>query len=249
MDLTVIGSEPAWPSAGRACSGYLLEEQGYSLLLDCGTGVFERLRGRLQPEALDAIILSHLHFDHWADMIPFRYYLRYESQTAGPRLFLPPGGVQTAFRVTSPIDGASDFLTGSFPTEEYDPAAGLSLGPLDIRFALTTHPIETYALRISSGSGTLVYTADTAWDEHVVTLARGADLLLAEAAFGTGPVPAPIHMNATEAGRMASQSGAGSLVLTHLAASEAESSLQASRAEFQGPVEYAEPGRRFQVGR
>lgn len=247
MELTVIGSEPAWPAAGRACSGYLLEQDGYRILIDCGTGVFERLRAHAAPEDLDAVILTHLHFDHWIDLVPFRYYLRFEAQRPGPRLLLPPRGVETALEVTSPIDAAPDFLTGSFGVEEYDPSSELTLGPVSIRFARTTHPIETYALRVSSSNSTLVFTADTAWDEGVVELARGCGLLLAEAAFAAGPVPAPIHMNAAEAGRMAAKANAQCVVLTHLSAGSSRESVALARSEFAGPVEYAEPGNRFTV--
>lgn len=243
-ELRVVGSGPAWPSAGQACSGYLLTTDAGSTLVDCGAGVFERLRRMRRPEDVQAVIISHLHFDHWVDLIPFKYYLTYEAGTeARPSLYLPPGGEETLRRVIAPIDPSPDFFGGAFDVREYDPGGVLDLRGLEFRFMRTVHPIETYAFRVSTGGASLVYTADTAWHAPLVELAAGADILLCEAAMGGAREPSPVHLNGLEAGRLARIAGAKRLLLTHLSTAAVPEAISAAKEEFDGPVEHAEQGR------
>ncbi len=77
MRLTVLGKSPSWQDADGACSGYLLEEDGSTVLLDCGNGVFSKLRRYRDYTKVDAVVISHLHADHFLDLVPFSYALTY----------------------------------------------------------------------------------------------------------------------------------------------------------------------------
>jgi ribonuclease BN (tRNA processing enzyme) len=241
--IRILGSEPAWPSASRACSGFLVQTGRSMVLVDCGTGVFERLRAVLPPEELTGVVISHLHFDHWTDLIPFRYYLSFDARPhVRPDLHLPPGAIEKLQKVTEPIDPEPRFFTDVFETSEYDPRGELRVGDLRITFRQTLHPIETYALKLISGDRTVVYSADTGWTESMGDFAREADLFICEATWGAEEGGADIHLSAAEAGRLAALAGAKRLVLTHLAEPEAEDAVRAAREEYGGPVQYAAAG-------
>lgn len=246
--LTVIGSEPAWPSASRACSGYILETAQSTVLIDCGTGVFERLRSHIDPEQLTDVIISHLHFDHWVDLIPFRYYLAYEARPdRPPQLHLPPGGIDTLTQVTRPIDGAPDFFAGTFLTREYDPHSEIRLGDVRVTFRPTRHPIDTFALRIETDQKIITYTADTGWDPDLALFADRSDLFLCECAFGAGDSGGEVHLTASEAGKLAGLAHAGRLILVHIAERLAADAVEAAGQECTCPVEHASAGRSFEL--
>ncbi len=243
LSIRVLGSETAWPSASRACTGFLVEADGERVLLDCGTGVFGRLRDILPPEDLTAIVISHLHFDHFADLIPFRYYLSFEAgPESSPKLHLPPDATETLRRVVEPVDPAPDFFTGAFGTSEYDPEKELLIGNLSISFHKTRHPVQTFAMKLSSEGGTVVYSADTGWLESLSDFARGADLFICEATWADGEGSPDVHLSAPEAGRLARMAGVERLALTHVAEPKAKAAVRAARKEFGGLVEHAAAG-------
>ncbi len=96
MQITVLGKSPSWEDAGGACSGYLVEQSGYRLLLDCGNGVFAKLRLCCDYADVDAVLITHLHADHFLDLVPYSYALLHGAAARGarPRLHLPPGGAR-----------------------------------------------------------------------------------------------------------------------------------------------------------
>jgi ribonuclease BN (tRNA processing enzyme) len=81
--ITVLGKSPSWPDAGGACSGYLIQVEDYRLLLDCGTGVFAALREQLDYFSLDAVLITHMHSDHFFDLVPFSYALTHSPRNGG----------------------------------------------------------------------------------------------------------------------------------------------------------------------
>jgi len=248
LQIEVLGSGPAWPSALRACSGFLVRTAESAVLVDCGTGVFERLRAALPPEELTGVVISHLHFDHWVDLVPFRYYLAYEARPGVPPwLCLPPGGVEKLRRAIEPIDPAPRFFEDVFETSEYAPQGELRVGDLRITFHETRHPIETYALRLVAEDKTVVYSADTGWEESLAGFARGADLFVCEATWAAGNGSADVHLSGAEAGRLAGLAGVERLLLTHVAEPDAEDAVRAASKEYGGPVEHAAAGLVFRL--
>ena len=125
MRITVLGKSPAWQDAGGACSGYLVEAGGRCLLLDCGNGVFAKLRAARAFTDVCAVVISHLHADHFIDLVPYAYALAYSHQAraAGsrPLLYAPPGARETFRRITGAWQ-AEELIEQAFELHEYDPA-------------------------------------------------------------------------------------------------------------------------------
>src|SRR4029079_8561438 len=197
MRLTVLGKSPSWQDADGACSGYLVEEGNTCLLVDCGNGVFSKLRRYRDYGSVDAVVISHLHADHFLDLVPYSYALTYAPKRrrfpiqrwpgdAGPkkpRLICPPGS-REAFRTIVGTWGNDDLIENAFDLEEYSVADEPRVGSLEIEFTNVPHFTETVALRIPSsanGGGFLAYGADSSPNEEVVEFSRGAALLMIEA--------------------------------------------------------------------
>jgi ribonuclease BN (tRNA processing enzyme) len=251
MRLTVLGKSPAWTDAGGACSGYLAEHGATRLLLDCGNGVFGKLRALTDPYALDAVVISHLHADHVLDLVPFAYGLRF-GRPAGPAhrpaLHVPPGAVAWLRGMTGAW-GSEDLVTDAFAVREYDPAAELAVGDLRLEFREVPHYVRTWAIALTpaTGGGRIVYGADCAPNDAVVDLARGADVLLLEGTL-TEPEPEPPrgHLTPAEAGALGARAGARRLVVTHVPGDRAEADVRTEAAgAFGGPVDVAREGAVF----
>ena len=219
MRLTVLGSGAACPPGGGASSGYLLEDRGNRVLLDCGHGIASALLAESEQPNLDAIIISHMHADHFIDLLPLRFYLSRdmnglpEQQVA---LYLPPGGRETMRQILSAVCFPADFLDNVFNVREYDSATQIELGDgLRARFAGGLHYIPGWALRLD-GSSSLTYTGDTAPSLAVCALAIGSAALLAEATLDE-PEEGPVrgHLTARQAAELASEARVGRLLLTH----------------------------------
>jgi ribonuclease BN (tRNA processing enzyme) len=262
VKLTVLGKSPSWQDAGGACSGYLLQEGDTSVLIDCGNGVFGKLRQRLDYIELDAVIVSHLHADHWLDLIPFAYALTYAPKQqpvpvhtwpgtddpARPRLIAPPGSTETFRRVVGAW-GNEDLIETAFALEEYGAGDTVEVGPISASFHPVPHFIDTFAINLSAGGGKLTYGADSRPAEELVEIARDADLLLVEA---TLPRPERTgvrgHMTPEEAGRHAREAGAGRVVLTHISDELGEEwAREEAELAFGGPVEIAREGATYEV--
>lgn len=247
--LYVAGSSSAVPRPGRANSGYLLRSGGCALAIDFGTGVLARLRERLEPTRLDAVVVSHMHADHFFDIVPLRYALRYEMRRGEPLpVYLPPGGIEIARTIGNPLREDADFYDDVLALHEYSPDRPLAIGGCTITFAPTVHYIPACAMRIQTGAGVLGYSADTAPCNEVSELVRGADLFLCEAALGAGGKENGRrgHLNAHEAGEMASRAGVRHLVLTHYSAKAHPHSLRDAAAQaFSGEITVADDGMEF----
>jgi ribonuclease BN (tRNA processing enzyme) len=264
MRLTVLGKSPSWQDAGGACSGYLVEEDRTAVLLDCGNGVFGKLRQRIDYVDVDAVVISHLHADHFLDLVPYSYALTYAPRQqpvavdrwpgtdtpARPRLHVPPGGRETLRRVVA-CWGNDDLIENAFELTEYDPTSELAIGPVRITFQEVPHYTATFAMRIGSpdGSGQIVYGADSSPTDALPRFAAGAELILVEAtlprAERTGRRG---HLTPAEAGEHARAAGAGRLVLVHISDElDADWARREAEQAFGGPVEVATEGATFEV--
>ncbi len=236
MQLTVIGCHGPYPAAGCATTGYLLTHQGKHVLIDCGSGVLSRLLERIDPAKLEAVLLSHLHFDHASDMLVLRYYL--ERVGACLPVYIPwQGDSPLRPLLTQP---AFDLR----PIEELTEIAGMTLRTLSVR-----HPVETRAMRFEAEGKALVYTADTGDSQTLLEFAKDADVLLADAAF----VDAQwnnnllLHMTARHTALLAMDAGAKRLLLTHLSPANApEVSLREAQEVFPA-AQIAAPGKQIIV--
>lgn len=264
MRLTVLGKSPSWQDADGACSGYLVEDGGTALLVDCGNGVFAKLRRYRDYAAVDAIVVSHLHADHFLDLVPYAYALTYAPRRQPvpiqrwpgvekphkPRLICPPGS-RELFRTVVGSWGNNDLIENAFELEEYDASSEPQVGDLRIKFTHVPHFTETFALCIESanGGGKIAYGADSSPNESVVEFARGCDLLLMEA---TLPRPERTgmrgHLTPREAGEHARAAGVKKVVMTHI--SDELDVLWARReaeAGYGGPVHMAEEGAVYEL--
>jgi ribonuclease BN (tRNA processing enzyme) len=253
VQITVLGKSPSWPDANGACSGYLVQEGGFTLLLDCGGGVFAKLRGLIDYLDVDAVVISHLHSDHFFDLVPFSYALLHSPRCragGGPRpdLHAPPGA-QRVFRTTVGSWGDEALIETAFALSEYDPAAELSVGPLRVRFCEVPHFTQTFSVQLRAGDACFTFGADCGPNQALVEFARDSDLLLIEATL-TEPEPEGDrgHLTAREAGEHGRRAGVRRLVITHYTDELEPDQAAAEGAEgFGAPVELAREGAVYTV--
>jgi ribonuclease BN (tRNA processing enzyme) len=264
MRITVLGKSPSWQDAGGACSGYLVEDGGTRLLLDCGNGVFSKLRQRVDYTELDAVLLSHLHADHMLDLVPYSYALTFAPRQqpvpvagfpgtdnpARPRL-IAPTGARECFRRLVGSWGDEELIEKAFALEEYDADSGVEVGTLRARFQEVPHFTTTYAIDFSSanGGGRFTYGADCRPAEELVQIARGTDLLMVEA---TLPRPERSgvrgHMTPAEAGAHGRRAGAHRVVLTHISDElDQDWAREEGSGAFGAPVDIAREGAVYEV--
>ena len=264
MRLTVLGKSPAWQDVDGACSGYLVEQDGTTVLLDCGNGVFAKMRRFVDYVDLDAVVISHLHADHILDLIPFSYALTYAPRQqpvavdrwpgtdhpARPRLYAPPGA-RDHFRHVCQLWGNDALVENAFRLEEYDPGATLEIGPLRVSFSEVPHFVDTFAVSVASdnGGGRLAYSADSRPARELVEFARDADLFLVEA---TLPRPERTgvrgHLTPEEAGQHGRDAGARRVLLTHISDElDQDHARELASEAFGGPVEMAVEGAVYEI--
>lgn len=236
MRLTVLGGSGAWPAPGGACGGYLVEADGFRLLVDPGYGTVPRLLELLPAAAVDAVLVTHGHPDHCLDLNPL---LRARVLPGGAPA-LPVHAPAGALDLVLALDAA--MLAGSYLLQ--DLAGTGSIGPFGVRAVPLPHFLPNLGVRLTAGAS-LAYTGDAAPDDALVALARDADLLLAEASFvDTVPEPQRSGLNtAATVGRQAAAAGVRRLVLTHLfPTTDRAAARDAAAHSFAGPVDVAVPG-------
>jgi ribonuclease BN (tRNA processing enzyme) len=247
VELRVIGGCGAWPAAGAACSGYLLEHDGFRLLIDPGYAVLPRLLRFLTAEEVDAVFVSHRHPDHCADLNPL-LRARALRDVAAPALplFALPGALDAVLALDRP-----GMLNDAYELRAFEAGDAFRIGPLTIQSAALPHSAPNAGVRIAAGGSVLAYTGDAAPDAALVELARDADVLLAEASY-VDEVPEDSRANlssAVDAGREAAAAGVGTLVLTHLLpGTDRRAARGAARSTFGGPIRVARAGLTVTVG-
>ena len=211
--LTVIGSSPAWPNPGGACSGYLVDER---LLLDCGPGVLAKLRQREVWPSVEAIAITHLHLDHWGDLIPWVWGSLFGPGGSRPALWLPPGSRDQLRPILHRL-GNEDMLDRAFDVTEYESRRPFTAAGLEVTAVPVVHyDIDAYGFRVQ-GDRLLAYSGDSGPCDALVELAGDADLFVAEATLERGDDDGPVrgHLAPDEAAAAAEAAGAKRLLLTH----------------------------------
>jgi ribonuclease BN (tRNA processing enzyme) len=253
LRITVLGKSPAWQDADGACSGYLVERtpDHPPVLLDCGPGVFAKLRTRTDYAAVGAVVITHLHAGHILDLVPYASALRYGPRSARPKLYAPPGGLEAFAGMSSATAMSAEHIELAFDVTVYDPADTPTIGGLNVRFQPVPHFIPANAVEFASGGARFTFSADCAPNQALCDFAAGSDLLLIEAT-----IPQPEldgdrgHMTPFEAGEHGARSGAKRVVLTHFSD---ELDVAWARAEgergFGAPVDAAHEGATYELGR
>jgi ribonuclease BN (tRNA processing enzyme) len=247
MRLTVLGAGPAYTDReGASGASYLVAQAETHLLLDLGQGSFPRIFPCVFPPDLDAIVVSHLHPDHFIDLVPLRHFLRYEFQP--PRHVRVLGPADLARRLDA-LHDEPGFTAAALDVERLgeDPRR---VGALDVRARLVTHTEESYAVRVAPDGGPgLVYSGDCGRAADIAPLLRPGDTLLAEVSFGPGPVPAGVlHLDGPAVGQLAAKTGAGRVLLTHLQMGfDAAETVASVRERYDGLVEFVWPGTRLDI--
>ena len=241
----MVGCAGSFPSAESAASCYLLEAEGFRLVVDLGNGALGALQRYAGIGDVDAVCVSHLHADHCVDLGAYAVARHY-----GPDGNLPPIPVyapEGAAGRLAPVFGlVAEELAGRFTFRPLAPGRR-EIGPFAVTTAHVNHPVETFGFRIEHDGWTVAYSADTGESGALVTLARDADLLLCEASFLDRPENKPnVHLSARQAGEHGAKAGVGELVLTHLVAwNDPEQSLAEAAEVFGGALSLAAPGRVF----
>lgn len=249
LHLDVLGAGPAYtdrPDASGAA--YLIRQGPTSLLLDLGQGSFPRLAGALEPSSLDAVAISHLHPDHFIDLVALRHYLHWQFRPARRVRVLAPAGLAPRLDALHDEPG---FTAAALDVEDVIPGTR-TVGSLTLEARRVTHTADSHAYRVAPGDGGgrgIVYSGDCGRAEDLDALVQPGDTLLAEVSFGPGPVPPGAwHLDGPAVGALAARAGVARVLLTHLQMGFEEAATIASvQASFDGPVSFVTPGDRLDI--
>jgi ribonuclease BN (tRNA processing enzyme) len=248
MRLTVLGAGPAYTDReGATGASYLVDDGTTRLLLDLGQGSLPRLFAVMSPTDLDAVLITHLHPDHFIDLVALRHFLRYEFDPPRRIRILGPAGLPGRLDALHAEPGFADEALDS----EQLGVIERVIGSLAVRGTLVTHTDESYAIRVAPASGgrALVYSGDCGRAEDLRPLLERGDTLLSEVSFGPGPVPEGVaHLDGPAVGALAASTGVGRVLLTHLQMGfDPDATVASVRERFDGPVEFVWPGSRLEV--
>ncbi|HEY7522288.1 MAG TPA: MBL fold metallo-hydrolase [Candidatus Limnocylindrales bacterium] len=248
MELIVLGAGPAYTDRpGALGAAYLLRMEGGALLLDLGQGAFPALVAQIPPETLDGIVISHLHPDHFIDLVALRHYLRYQFRP--PRRLTVHAPAALADRIDA-LHGEPGFTAAVLDLAPLAPGER-RVGRFVVQAARVTHTDDSYGFRVApeGGGPGLVYSGDCGVAGDLRPLVREGDALLSEVSFGAEPVPGDaLHLNAPAVGDLAATTRAGRVLLTHIQMGfDRQAALDAVRAAYPGPVEFVDPGTRIRL--
>ncbi len=259
----MLGKSPAWQDADGACSGYLVEDGDACLLVDCGSGVFSKLRRFRDYVDVDAVVITHMHADHFLDLIPFACALTYAPRQqpvpverwpgtddpARPQLLVPAGATEV-LRTIASAGGQPYLLDQAFEMSESDTSATVAIGTLSVRFQPVPHFLPSNAIRVRcAAGGRFTFGADHGPTDALDGFAQDSDLMILEATLPRPEREGPRgHLTPAEAGEHAARCNARRLVLTHISDElDSDWALAEARRSFEGPVEVAREGAVYEV--
>ena len=267
MKLTILGMAGSFPSPESPASSYLVQAtdadgRTWSVLMDLGSGALGALQRAASPFDVDAVAISHMHPDHFADLCGFYVYLKYHPVCGSERgTGRPPTPVYAPASAEQRLAEAygleaEESMRGQLDFRTWQPGTTVTVGPLEIEPVAVHHPVPAYGIRVTGPSSvepgrrvTLAYTGDTDSCDGVVELARSVDLLLAEAAFVEGRDSVRgVHLTGLRAAEAATEAGAARLLLTHIPSwNDPAVTLAEARSAYSGPVEVVSPGATYEI--
>lgn len=249
MRLEVLGSSGTAPRAGNPASGYLVRSDEATIWMDAGPGTYMALLDRVDPEDIDAVLLSHMHADHCSDLFALFHGLKHvrESDKSIP-VVVPDGAVA---RILGFLGGAPDHaILENLRFREAQPGESIFIGDVTITVQAAHHSVPALAFRIESAGRTLGYTGDTGPSNMVEEHFYDVDLLLAEASLQDRSDSYVFHLTARQAAEMAVRANVGHLVLTHIPAYlDSEDSRRQAAEVFGGTMSLAAPGETYIIGK
>jgi ribonuclease BN (tRNA processing enzyme) len=226
LRLTVLGCSTAAPDPATPTAGFLVEWGGTAVLLDVGQGVIRNLQKVLDPHDLAAIVIGHMHADHYLDIVGLRYLYPWGEPAPDPLpIHLPPGGRARLDALSKAVSERDGFFDAAFTAVEYDPDAVLTIGELKLRFVRGRHYVPAWGVVIDAPDGSrLAYTGDTGPSASVEDGVRDADVLLVESALWSAGHDDEErgHLTPEEAIDLARRADARSAILVHYAPSRKE---------------------------
>lgn len=244
MELIILGSSASYALPGEATASYLVKHNGQSICLDIGSGSLSHFFNWQDPANIEALILSHLHMDHVADIYPLRLYLNFDRPEKKLDVYAPEGAAEKLASVLSPKGDKIFQKVLRFKTITENT---IKIGNFKLTFAKMVHDIPSFAVKVEAGSKSLVYSSDTTYNEKLVELAKGADLFLTEATLNI-PVEGIDHMTAAEAGELAAKAKVKRLVLTHIWPTyKDEQAIIDAAKHFSGNIDMAVAGKIYEI--
>jgi len=238
MRVTILGSGTAVPNAERFPAGYLVEDRGKRILIDLGPGVLRRVAAcGLDLDAIDAVLLTHYHTDHCADLAALLFGLRSPRYAGRPPLLV--AGAAGLVDLLGHLTVAWPWLSPrGYELEVREIGEGRhDVAGIEIEAVPVEHTDASLGYRVTGANGAVAaFTGDAVFCPALVPLARDAELFVCDSAF-PGALPGPGHMTPAEAGRAAAEAGVHTLVPTHFYPECDGHDLEAeARSAFDGDV-------------
>ncbi|MBN2027581.1 MAG: MBL fold metallo-hydrolase [Actinobacteria bacterium] len=250
MRLTVLGASGTYPRPGGATNGFLLQERGINLVLKLGNGCLSNLLEEIDFTGIDAVVVTHMHIDHFGDLYPLFYALRFDpDEPWGMRLIMPGGGLELMGRILG--EDSRAYLPLVFASEPIAAGRVYRVAEMELSFYPTDHPVEGYSVRLAGEGWTMAYSSDSSPCPGLEEAASGVDLFVCEATLPADYVEEASHGHLTslQAGETAARAGARRLLLTHIwPAFDKQDILEEVREVFGGEVALAREGMVIQLG-
>ncbi|WKA58887.1 MBL fold metallo-hydrolase [Planococcus shenhongbingii] len=239
MKITTIGIWGGYPNKNEATSSFLLEHEGFRCLVDCGSGVLAAVQNYTQLRDLDAAVISHYHPDHVADIGVLQHAAMVGMQLKEWKTPFPIYGHDRDPEMFQNLS-----YKGVTEGQVIDASQKMQIGPWEVSFCETIHPVYCLALKFSAEGKSVVFTADTEWKDELVAFSKDADLLVSEANLYekyVGIIKG--HMSGSQAGLLAEKAGVKELWLTHLPQyGDIREILGAAQTSYTGKVQFAKIG-------
>ncbi len=252
MKVTILGAGAAYPGPGETGSGFLFQQDNTNLLVDCGNGVLSNLQQFITLPDITDIYISHMHADHFFDLVPFRYALYYGHENSlnyKPRLHLPPEGIRVLGQVVSYFAETDTFFDDAFETSEYQAGQTIKLPDFDLNPTEVKHYIKSYGVSVL-GDHKAAYSSDSGVCEGLLELAKNADFFICNIgnSLDSGRANSWGHLNPETAGTLAEEADVNRMVISHIRpGNDKEEYIKRTAVNYHGLLELARVGKSFEI--